>query len=133
MNGRAKAGRFLVAVGCFILFAAAAVHCGAAYPKLSIALARSNLDAGVAAALRAIFLVVGWDWFVIAILMLIVAFKRAQLRKPVVLLCGAALLVQAGITLKFVGWFVGTDMILAAAVLTVCGGLLFERPAPTED
>jgi hypothetical protein len=31
--------------------------------------------------------------------------------------------------LAFMGWFVGTDMVLASALMTLCGGLLFQNTA----
>ena len=74
--------------------------------------------------------------FVIAIIMLISAFTVTKLRKVIVLFCGLALLVNMAVMLAFMGWFIGTDMVLASALMILCGGLLFqpvERAATLED
>ncbi len=126
MNRRNKAGQILVAIGSIVLFASAAVHCLAAYPKLSQALTASNLSVSLRAALRAVFLLAGWDWIVIAIIALVAAFTETKLRKFVVLFCGGAVLVEAGLTLALMGLFVGNEMIGSGAILILVGGLLFE-------
>jgi hypothetical protein len=129
MNGRNNVARILVALGALVLIAAALLHCIAAYPKVSDAVGASNLGAALQRALRTVFLLVGWDWIVIAIIMLISAFTVTKLRKVIVLLCGFALLMTAAVMLRLLGWFVGTDMILASAFVSICGGLLFRNSA----
>jgi hypothetical protein len=127
MNGRSKVARIMVALGAVVLIAAALLHCGGAYPAVSAKVNASNLDAPLQKALRTVFLLVGWDWIVIAIIMLVSAFTVTTLRKVMVLVCGFSLLVTAAVMLGFLGWFVGTDMILASGLISVCGGLLFQR------
>jgi hypothetical protein len=126
MNGRNKAGRIVVAISSIVLFASAAFHSLGAYPKLASALAASNLDPPLKAALRAIFLMVGWDWIVIAIIALVAAFTETSLRKLLVLFCGVAVLVETGLTLAMIGFFIGNELIGSAAILMIAGGLLFE-------
>ncbi len=126
MNGRNNAARMLIALGALVLIAGALLHCIAAYPKVSTAVSTSNLAAPLQKALRTVFLLVGWDWIVIAIIMLISAFSVTRLGKVIVLSCGFALLATAALMLAFLGWFVGTDMILASALMSLCGGLLFQ-------
>jgi hypothetical protein len=127
MNGRNKAARIFVTIGSVVLFASAALHSIGAYPKLSAALSASTLDVHLQAALRAIFLSVGWDWIVIAIIALIAAFTATKLRKMLVLICGFAVLVETGLTLAFIGPFIGNELIGSAAVLLIVGGLLFQN------
>jgi hypothetical protein len=129
MTGRNRAGRIVVAIGSFVLFASAAVHWFGAYPRLSGALGASNLNAGLPAALRAVFLLVGWDWVVIAIIALLAAFTETKLRKVLVLICGLAVLAETALTLAFIGVFVGNEMIGSAAVLLIAGGVLIQNPA----
>jgi hypothetical protein len=74
-----------------------------------------------------VFLLVGWDWFVTAAIVLIAALGKTRIGKPVVVLCGIALLVSTAICLRFIGPFIGDEMIGAAAVLILLGGLLFDR------
>lgn len=113
--------------GSIVLFASAAVHPVAYYKKLSPALSASNLGAPLQAALRAVFLSVGWDWIVIAVVALLAAFTETRLRNLLVLICGVALLVQTGLTLAFIGVFLGNEMIGSATLLIICAGLLFRN------
>jgi len=127
MNGRNKAGRILVGLGSIALFAIAAVHWAAYGNYLSPALGASNLAAPLQAGLRAVFLMVGWDWIVIGAIVLLAAITETKLRKVLVLVCGVAVLVEAGLALAFMGIFVGSEMIGLAALLILCGGLLFQK------
>ncbi|MGB7437755.1 MAG: hypothetical protein WBR26_07255 [Candidatus Acidiferrum sp.] len=128
MNGRNKVARILVALGAIVLFGGALLHCLAAYPRvMGPALSASNLSAPLQGALRAVFLLVGWDWVVIGIIALIGAFTATRIQKVIVLVCGFALVGTTAVMLKFIGWFLGTDMILAAAVMIICGGLLLGK------
>lgn len=127
MNNRNRAAQILTTLGSIVLFASAALHSLAAYPKVSPALAASNLSAPLQAALRAVFLLVGWDWIVIGIIALVAAFTETKLRKILVLICGFAVLVETGLTLAFIGVFVGNEMIGTAAVLLIVAGLLFQN------
>jgi hypothetical protein len=65
-------------------------------------------------AVRSLYFEFGWDWIVIAIINLISAFTVTKLGKAIALFCGFALLVNVAVALAFmVGWFFGTDMVLA--------------------
>lgn len=84
----------------------------------------SNLRAPLKGAVRALYFLLGWDWIVIAIIVLISAFTVAKSRIVIVLSCGFALLVNMAMMLVFMGWFIGTDRVLASALMILCGGLL---------
>jgi len=124
VNQRDKFAKILVVLGSIVLFASTAVHSLASYPRLSRALAASNLSVPLQSALRAIFLLAGWDWVVIAVVALVAAFSATKLRKPLMLICGAAVLFETGLTLAFIGFFIGNELIGSAALLILCGGLL---------
>ena len=126
MSGRGKGASLLVGLGCAVLLAGAALHLIAAYPQVSAGLRGSNLNTGIQAALRAVFLLIGWDWIAIAMIVLIAAFTATRIRKPLVLICGFLPLLHAALMLAFLGWFVGSDMILASALLILCGALLLD-------
>ena len=126
MNGRNNAARILVALGAMVLIAAALLHLSD-YPKDLSAVSASNLGAPLQGAVRALYFLVGCDWIVIAIIMLISAFAVTKLGKVIVLFCGFALLVNMAVMLAFMGRFVGTDMVLASALTILCGGLLFQK------
>ena len=128
MNGRNNAARILVALGAMVLIATALLHLSD-YPKDLSAVSASNLGAPLQGAVRALYFLVGWDWIVIAIIMLISAFTVTKLGKVIVLFCGFAILVNMAVMLAFIGWFVGTGMVLASALMTLCGGLLFQTTA----
>ena len=132
MSTRNRAARILVAVGSGVLFASTAVHSLAAYPRLSNVLNASNLNGDLREGLRAVFLLVGWDWIVMAIVALLAAFTETKLRKILVLLCGAAVLGETALTLAFQGVFLGNEMIGSAALLLIVGGLLIQN-GPAES
>ena len=126
MNQRDKFAKILVVLGSVVLFASTAVH-SLAYLRLSRVLAASNLSAPLQSALRAIFLLAGWDWVVIAVVALVAAFTATKLRRPLVLICGVAVLFETGLTLAFIGFFIGNELIGSAALLILCGGLLLRN------
>ena len=127
MNGRNKAARGFVILGSVVLLASAALHCFAGYSKVVPALAMSNLNPGLQAAFRVVFLSLGWHWLVTAIVALLAGVSETRLRKTLVLFCGLAVLLEAGVGASLMGFFIGNEMIGAAALLLVCGGLLFEK------
>jgi hypothetical protein len=126
MNGRNKAARVFVILGSLVLFASAAFHCFAGYSMVFPMLSASNLDPGLRAAFRVVFLALGWHWLLTAIVALLAGLTETRLRKKLVLLCGLAVLLEAGIGASMMGFFIGNEMIGTAALLLVCGGLLFD-------
>jgi hypothetical protein len=124
MKSRNNAAQILVTSGATVLIAAALYHLSY-YPKDLSAVSASNLRASMQGEVRSLYFLVGWDWIVIAIIVLISAFTVTKSRIVVVLFCGFALLVNMAVMLAFMGWFIGTDMILASALMLLCGGLLF--------
>jgi hypothetical protein len=128
MNSRNYLARVLVALGAMVLIAVALLHLSD-YPKDLSAVSASNLGAPLQGAVRALYFLVGCDWIVIAIIMLISAFAVTKLGKVIVLLCGFALLVNMAVMLAFMGCFVGTDRVLPSALMILCGGLLFQNTA----
>jgi hypothetical protein len=127
MHGRDKAARVFVILGCVVLFVSAVLHCFAGYKNAFPALAASNLNPGLQAAFRVIFLAAAWHSFVIAMIALLAALTHTRLRKTLVLLCGLAFLLEAGVGAGMMGFFIGNEMIGAGALLLVCGGLLFDQ------
>jgi hypothetical protein len=122
MNRRDHLACIAVALGSAVWSAIAALHLKD-YSKDTAKL--SLLSASVQAEFRTIFLMVGWDWIVVAALALLAAFTRTRLRKPLVLICGVAALVQATLALAHMGVFLGTELMFPAAALLIIGGLLF--------
>jgi hypothetical protein len=128
MNGRNKAARILISLGAMVLIAAALLHLSD-YPKDMHAVSASNLSAPMQSEVRSLFFLVGWDWLVIAIIMLISAFTVKELRKLIVLFCGFSLLVTLAVMLGFMGWFWGCGVVLSSALMILCGGLIFHNTA----
>ena len=118
----------LVALGAVILIVASLLHLSDYRKDLSRVNA-SNLRAGLKDGVRALYFSFGWESTVIAIIMLISAFTGTKLGKVIVPFCGLALLVNMAVTVAFMGWFVGSEMVLASALLALCGGLLFQNTA----
>ncbi len=126
MRGRNGAARVFVILGCVLLFASAALHSFAGFSKVFPVLATSNLSPGLQAAFRVIFLALGWHWLLTAIVALLAGFTETKLRKTLVLLCGLGLLLETGAGVGMMGFFIGNEMIGTAALLLICGGLLFD-------
>jgi hypothetical protein len=122
-----RTAQILIALGSLILLVGSALHLAGGYPIISSALAKSNLDGGTRNALRAIFLMIGLTWIVVALVTLVAAFAITRTSKAVTLLCGFALLLQVPIWMHLMGWFVGNEMFLLGSGLIVSGGLWFRR------
>jgi len=122
----AKAAHVLVVLGCIVLVASATLHWIAGYLTLPHALAASNLAPPLSSGLHAVFILVGWDWLVIAIVALIAAFSGTRARKAILIFCAFGLLVSAGIVFHFLGWFIADELLAAAGLLILGGALLFD-------
>jgi hypothetical protein len=126
MIPRRTMSRTLVTLGCIVLFVAAAIHC-LAYQKFAApALHASNLPVALQSALEVAFLSMAWSWIVLGLIVLVVTFGQTRLGKPITLICGFAVLLQAVFTVPIVGFFIGNEMIGAASLLIIIGGFLFQ-------
>lgn len=124
MNSRQISARILIGLGSLDIAVGAALHWAAGYPRVASALAASNLDPAFSGAMRAVFLMIGCMWIVLAAVILIAAFAKAGNRKTIVVFCGFALLAQIPIWVRLMGWFIGNEMFFVAGVLIACGGLV---------
>jgi hypothetical protein len=70
---------------------------------------------------------IGEAWIVLAILALVGALTETHIRKPVVLICGLALLLELPTWVHLMGWFIGNEILAIAGSLIVVGGLLFHN------
>jgi hypothetical protein len=121
MVTRRTVSRTLVTLGCIVLFVAAAMHF-LAYQKFSApAVHASNLPTALQSVFEIAFLSMAWCWIVLAVIALVVTFGEARLAKPVALICGFAVLVQAIFTIPMLGLFVGNEMIGAGSLLIIVG------------
>jgi hypothetical protein len=126
VNARPKTARIFAILGSIVLLASAALHC-LAYVKISSpGVAASNLPPVLKAAFSIAFLSMAWNWFVLAVIVLVATFGATRSRKTVVLICGFAVLLQAIFTVPFAGFFIGNEMIGVASVLMIVGGFLFD-------
>ena len=119
----------LVTLGCVLLFVSAAMHCLAYLTFSGPAVHASNLPIALKSVFEIAFLSMAWSWIVLALIVLVVTFKEARLGKPVALICGFAVLIQAVFTVPMVGLFIGNEMIGAASLLIIIGGFLFPQSA----
>ena len=125
MITRRTVSRALVTLGCVVLLMAAAVHC-LAYLKFSAqAVHASNLPIALQSVFEVAFLSMAWSWTVLALIVLVVTFGEARLGKPIALICGFAVLIQAVCTVPMVGFFIGNEMIGGASLLIIIGCFLF--------
>ena len=126
MKWRNRAGRILATIGSVVLFASAILHFFAGYSTGFPALEGSNLQVGLQTAFRVVFLSVGWHWILLGVIALVAAFKATAARKALVLVCGLGVLMEAVAGATIMGIFIGNEMIGAAGILIIIGGLLFE-------
>ena len=124
MITRRTMSRTLLTLGCVVLLVAAAVHY-LAYLKFSApAVHGSNLPIALQSIFEIAFLSMAWSWIVLALIVLVVTFGEARLGKPIALICGFAVLIQAVFTVRMVGFFIGNEMIGAASLLIIIGCFL---------
>jgi hypothetical protein len=114
-------------LGAVILFANAALHCVAGYKVGFPALSASNLDPGLQAGFRVVFLSLAWHWVITAVVALLAGLIETRLRKILVLFCGLAMLLEAAVGAAMMGVSIGTEVIGVGALLLVCSGLLFDQ------
>lgn len=126
MNGRNRSARIFILLGCLVLCASVVLHF-LAYSRVSPVLNASNLSPTLKPAFRVIFLSIAWHWIVIAVVVLLAAFTQTALRKILALFCGIALLFEALAGASIMGFFIGNEIIGAAALLLICGGLLVDQ------
>ncbi|MGD0841416.1 MAG: hypothetical protein ABSA32_09690 [Candidatus Acidiferrales bacterium] len=126
MSGRNKAARIFVIIGSVVLFASAALHLFGGYSQILPLLVASNLSPRLKEAFRVVFLSLGWHWIVVATVALLAGVTETRLRKVLVLICGLSVLIEAGVGASMMGFFIANELIGAAALLLVCGGLLFQ-------
>jgi hypothetical protein len=127
MSGRNKAARAFVILGSVVLLVSAAFHFFGGYTQIFSLYAASNLSPRLKEAFRVVFLSLGWHWVVTAVVALLAGVTETRLRKVLVLTCGLALLIEAGVGASMMGFFIGNELIGIAALLLVCGGLLFDQ------
>lgn len=122
---RRAVSRTLVTLGCIVLLVAAALHCLAYVKFAGPAAHASNLPTALQSVFEVAFLSMAWSWIVLALIVLVVTFGEARLGRPIALICGAAVLIQAVLTVPLVGFFIGNEMIGAASLLIISGCFLF--------
>jgi hypothetical protein len=64
---------------------------------------------------------------VTAVAALLAGVTETRLRKVLLLTCGLAVLIEAGVGVSMMGFFIGNELIGTAAFLLACGGLLFDQ------
>lgn len=128
MDGRNKAARAFVILGSLALFASTALHFVGGYSEGFPALGASNLNPSLKVGFKVVFLSLGWQRIVIAVVALMAGVTQTRLRKALVLFCGLAVLFEAAAGASMMGFFIGNEMVGAGALLLVCGGLLFDQP-----
>lgn len=127
MDGRNKAALAFVILGSVLLFASAALHFVGGYTVGFPSLRASNLDAPLQTGFRVVFLSLGWQRVVIAVVALLAGATQTRLRRVLVLFCGLAVLFEAAAGASMMGFSTGSEMVGAGALLLVCGGLLFDQ------
>jgi hypothetical protein len=129
MTRRTSVALTLITLGATFLIAAALLHLSD-YPKDLSAVGASNLRPGLKGAVRSLYFLVAVDWIVIAIFFLFSAFSETQLRSKILFLGGMALLANMTVMFANMGWFIGTGVMLASALMILGGGWISDFPRP---
>lgn len=127
MNKRPIVAQLLISLGSLNVLVGAGLHWAGGYPRVTAALAASNLDPLMANAMRSVFLMIAFTWITIAVIALIAAFTQTRIRRALVLFCGLSLLAEIPIWVALMGWFIGNEMFLASGILVTLGGLMIPR------
>lgn len=131
MSGGPKTARIVVTIGSIVLLLSAAMHC-IAYQRTAPVVGASNLSPALKAVFSVAFLSMAWGWLALGILVLLAAFSEARLRKPVILICGFSVLIQAILTVPSLGFFIGNETLGVASIFMIVGGFLFDA-APQQQ
>ena len=126
MIPRGTVARTLVMLGCVMLLVSAAMHCLAYLKSAAPAVHASNLPIVMQSVFEVAFLSMAWSWIVLALIVLVVTFGEARFGKPITLICGFAVLIQAVFTVPMLGLFIGNEMIGGASLLIIIGSFLFQ-------
>ena len=124
MSTRRTLSRTLVTLGCIVLLVAAVLHYFVYGKFTGPAMHASNLPTALQSVFEVAFLSMSWSWLVLALIVLVVTFGETRLGKPIALVCGFAVLIQAVFTVPLLGFFLGNEMIGAASLLIIVGGFL---------
>jgi hypothetical protein len=128
MTRRTLVALILITLGATSLIAAALLHLSD-YPKDLSAVAASNLRPGLQGAVRSLYFLVAVDWIVVAIFLLISALSsETNLRSKILCLGGIAVLANMAVMLANMGWFIGTGILLASALMILGGGWISDFP-----
>jgi hypothetical protein len=123
---KSRLARVVAGLGCVVLFVGAMLHLAVGYPLAAKAISASNLGRGLQTGMRSSFLLLGCVWLMLAVIAMAGTLAGGRTGRAVVLFAGLGLLAQIPVWVGMMGWFVGNEMILAASVLMVAGGLLLK-------
>ncbi len=121
VTGRIQLNRWLVVAAAVVLFATAAFH-ATGYASVSNAIVASGAKPALVAAVQALWLMFSLHLIVIG--MVVILASGAPGARRVVLACALFPALDTLLLLRFVGLFVGTVALAAAAALLVSGGLI---------
>ena len=124
MTTRRTVSRTLLTLGCVLLLVAAVLHCFVYGTFADPVVHASNLPTALQSVFEVAFLSMSWSWLVLALIVLVVTFGETRLGKPIALVCGFAVLIQAVFTVPLLGFFLGNEMIGAASLLIISGCFL---------
>ena len=124
MTTRRTVSRTLLTLGCVLLLVAAVLHYFVYGTFTGPVVHASNLPTALQSVFEVAFLSMSWSWLVLALIVLVVTFGETRLGKPITLVCGFAVLIQAVFTVPLLGFFLGNEMIGAASLLIISGCFL---------
>lgn len=120
-----KVIRVLAAVAALVLVGTAVLHAVAGYPRVSQALAATNLKPSVVTVLRGFWISSSVHWVIAAVIGVVAAFgAKERYRAMILLLVALVPGIDAVITLFGLGLFPGNGLLLAASALLIAAATL---------
>jgi len=116
--------RWLVLLGCIVLFCAGIVHI-LGYSFVIPVLYKAGVDVRIIGAVKALWLVFSAHLMLLSVGILLVSRLRGS--RPVVLLLALIPVADSILMYHFVGPFIGSYMVSAAALLLLAGAWLMPR------
>jgi hypothetical protein len=120
-----KVTRVLVAVAAVMLVGTAVLHTVAGYPRLSHALAATNLKPSIVTVLRSFWISSSVHWVIAAAIATVAAFSANGRNRAMTLMLVALLPgIDAVLTLLSLGLFPGNGLLLSASGLLIAAATL---------
>ena len=121
-----RVGRVFIFFGALLLVFTACLHLFA-YPRVVGALAGSGINPLVAEMFKALWVLFSTHLIILSAVLILCSLKVSRVTGAAVISCGLIPVVDATLTMWFIGLFVGNKLLAASGLLILTGGVLLFR------